>query len=470
MDEGSATLPLDGPERYGPSVTTGLVQFAVAAVTPVALAVTALGPAASSGPQGSAAAVVAAAPATVDEVKYSFGDTPDAVVFSWHGAESTLYYGSDDTYGQQATAVPSAISPVDTPGPFMEVRITGLQPGTAYSYRLGADGPDGVFRTAPAVGQGFTAVAMGDTVASTCRPFMPAMNTLVAGQQPDFVIHHGDISTANECGQAAVHQYFLDIEQTYSRRAAFMPVWGNHEYGPATSDAPYGTPRDTLANYKGRLAVAHPQTVPSDTAAKTGNPGCGAEIGSRTNTCRGEDWGWFRAGAVVFISVPEPWSGAITDWRTKVTALMQQAQGDPTVDFVVTYSHRPPLSSTSYTAPAGFLAAFDALATAFAPSATHPAGKYVLNLSGHRHNIEVFGSRLGLMHVVNGAGGQGLIKFGSTVSGSTFRMKHLGFSTLSYDAAARALTFRVICGPSVSYQVGTCTAGSTIFTRTFTTV
>ena len=221
-------------------MTAGLVQLALAAVVPVALTVAPLAPAASSGPQDSATAVVAAAAATVDEVKYSFGDTPDSVVFSWHGAESTLYYGSDDTYGQQATAVPSAISPVDTPGPFMEVRITGLQPGTGYAYRIGADGPAGVFHTAPAVGQSFTAVAMGDTIAGACRPFQSAMNALVAGQQPDFVIHHGDIAIANECGKPAVHQYFLDIEQTFTRRAAFMPVWGNHEYGPATSDAPPG--------------------------------------------------------------------------------------------------------------------------------------------------------------------------------------------------------------------------------------
>ena len=58
------------------------------------------------------------------------------------------------------------------------------------------------------------------------------------------------------------------------------------------------------------------------------------------------------------------------------------------------------------------------------------------------------------MRVVNGAGSQGLIKFGSTVSGSTFRMKHLGFSTLKLRRGRPcALTFRVICGPAGGYQV-----------------
>ena len=32
-----------------------------------------------------------AAADTVDEIHYSFGNTPDAVVFDWHGAETALF-------------------------------------------------------------------------------------------------------------------------------------------------------------------------------------------------------------------------------------------------------------------------------------------------------------------------------------------------------------------------------------------
>lgn len=412
--------------------------------------------------------VPAAAGSAADEVKYAFGGTRSEVVFSWRGAETTLYYGTETGYDRQATATPSAITPVDVPGPFMEVRLTDLQPGTSYHYRIGVDGQDAVFTTAPADDQDFSAVVLGDTIASTCRTHQPQTYSLVADQDPDFVLHHGDLAIANECGNAAVHRFFLDLEASFSTTAAFMPVWGNHEYGKPTADAPAGTTRDTLANYKGRIALPNPQTVPGDTAGKTGNPGCGVEVGSPTNTCRGEDWGWFRAGRVVFISVPEPWSGAIADWQTRAGAVMAQAAADPTVDHIVTYGHRPLLSSTSYTAPAGYSAAFGALAAAYGPTTTRPDGKYVLNLAGHRHTIEVFGNRAGTLHVVNGGGGQGLIKFGSPVSGSSFRMKHLGFSTLDYDADTRDLTFQVVCGPYVSYQSYSCTPGQVTFTRTFT--
>lgn len=410
-----------------------------------------------------------AATAPVDEVTYAYGDDRTEVVVSWRGAETTLSYGTGATYEWQVVATPSAITPVDISGPFQQAHLTGLTPGTTYHYRIGDDGPDRVLRTAPADTQSFSAVVLGDTTASTCHPHQPHVFALVAALAPDFLLHHGDLSSANECGAPAVHRFFLDVESSLAGGGAFLPVWGNHEYGPATAQAPLGTPRDTLANYKGRVAVTHPQTVPSDTATRTGNPGCGAEIGSRVNTCRGEDWGWFRAGRVLFIGVPEPWSGAIADWRVKAGALMAQAQADPTVDFVVTYGHRPVASSTSYTPPAGWAAAFDALAAAYSPR-TDPHGKYVLNFAGHRHTLEVFGNRNGVMHVVNGGGGQGLIKFGATASGSTWRMKHLGFSTLSYDADLRELTVRVVCGPPVSYQVGTCTAGATLYSRTFSRI
>lgn len=32
---------------------------------------------------------------TVNEIHYSFGNSPGTVVFDWHGAETTIYYGPD---------------------------------------------------------------------------------------------------------------------------------------------------------------------------------------------------------------------------------------------------------------------------------------------------------------------------------------------------------------------------------------
>lgn len=406
-------------------------------------------------------------PTSVDEVKYSYGDSRDQVVFNWRGNETTIYYGLDSSYGSQVTASPSAITPVDIEGPFMEARLSGLQPGTTYHYKIGSDGADSVFRTAAGVADSFKAVSVGDTIASTCRTYQDEFNQQVHDQNPDFVLHGGDISLANECGEPAVHQYFQDIETSFSRTAAFMPAWGNHEYGMPTADAPEGTPRDTLANYKGRVAIPNPQTVPSDTLDKISHPGCGTEVGSTTNTCMGEDWGWFVSGRVLFVSFPELWWNAINDWQVKAGALMAQAQDNPDIDFIVTYGHRPVLSSTGWTAPTDYEQVFAYLGDTYSPEA-RPDGKYVLNITQHRHIMEAFSGYHGVAQVVNGGGGQGLINFQTILPESVYRMKHLGFSTLEYDANSRELTYSMICGPSSTYETTTCAPNQVMYTRTFT--
>ncbi len=403
----------------------------------------------------------------VDEIKYSYGDTRDEVVFSWRGSEDTLYYGATNTYGQTATASASAITPVDTTGPFMEVRVSGLSLGTTYHYKIGTAGLDHTFTTAAGDTDDFQALAVGDTIASTCREYEQDLFDQMGALSPNFVLHHGDISIANECGVSAVHQFFMDAEASFATNAAFMVTWGNHEYGNPTSHAPEGTPRDSLANYKGRLAVPNPQTVPNDTATKTTHPGCGEEIESTVNTCQGEDWGWFRSGRVLFISFPEPWWNAITDWETKADALMTDAQEDSTIDFVVTYGHRPVISSTDYTPPNNWESVFGALAAEHSPSTSNPDGKYVLDLAGHRHGMEVFEDWNNLTQVVNGGGGQGLINFQTVLPESTYRAKHLGFSTLSYDASAHELTYQMICGPAHSGEDITCTPGAVLYSKTF---
>src|SRR4051812_49608298 len=58
---------------------------------------------------------------TVDEIHYSFGGTPDVVVFDWRGGESTIYYGPGTRYGQQAAARAPAPTPPGGPRPLPEV-------------------------------------------------------------------------------------------------------------------------------------------------------------------------------------------------------------------------------------------------------------------------------------------------------------------------------------------------------------
>lgn len=404
---------------------------------------------------------------SVDEIKYAFGNTASSVVFSWRGNVSTIYYGPTSNYGYEVAAVNSSITPVDIVGPFKEATLTGLTPGATYHYKIGVNGQDQTFSTAPADTNSFRVLSVGDTIASTCRTHQTQMNQLMFAQNANFMIHGGDISIANECGQSAVHQYYQDM-QPLMTKGAFMPAWGNHEYGQPTANAPAGTPRDTLANYKGRSFIPNAQTVPSNTAAKTSNPGCGAEIASTVNTCRGEDWGWYKAGRVLFITYSPNWAGAIADWKVKAGARMAQAQNDPTIDYIITYGHHPVVSSTAWVAPSGYQDAFTTLGNQYGAGSV-PGGKYIMNITQHRHTMEVVDTYHGVLHVVNGGGGQGLIKFQTPyVTNSIMRAKHLGFSTIDYNANTRTLTLKMICGPNHSSQDVVCTPGSTLFSRQFT--
>ncbi len=412
------------------------------------------------------ASLVHASADTVDELHYSYGNTSDSVVFDWHGQEQNIYYGLDTTYGNQAVATDSAITPVDSAGPFREVALTGLVPNTSYHYKVGVDGLDHTFSTIPT--GDFTWSDIGDTAASNCDAWMTQTHALVAAQNPNFVTHGGDISYANECGTAAVHQYYVD-QEAWSHSAAFQLALGNHEYGSPNSESIPGAIRDSMSNYKGRSFITNAQTVPNDTADQINNPGCGWETSASTNFCQGEDWGWFRAGNVLFISYPEPWVNAQTDWGNRAALLMANAQADPTVDFIVTYGHRPQYSSTSSSIDTQIRTAITQLAQSFSPTASNPSGKYILNIQHHVHGEEVFSPIYGLVNMTNGGGGSGQASYDATpAANSIFRSAHPGQLVANYSAGAHSLTVRLLCGPQYSTSTkDACTYGSTLYTQTF---
>lgn len=403
-------------------------------------------------------------PAT-NEVKYSYGNTPDSVVFNWRGEEQNIYYGLTTEYGQQAVAGNSAVTPWDISGPFREVMLSGLQPSTTYHYKIGENGQDYTFKTIPTGGD-FKWVDIGDTKSSYCAPWMPGMHQLIAAQQPNFVTHGGDISILNECGIPAAHSYYTD-QEVWSRSTAFQPVWGNHEYGPATPDAPFGTPRDSLANYKGRSFITNAQTVPNDTPTKTGHPGCGQEVNSPVNTCMGEDWGWFRVSGVLFISYPEPWPGALADWQTKADTMMAAAQADPTIDFIVTYGQQAAYTSSGEGWNTEVRNALNYLSQRYSPHAGNPNGKYVLGFGHDAHNEEVIGPVNGLMHVINAAGGQGFTNFTNIDPNSVFRMSHFAIVATNYSANAHRLDLRIICGTEFTAIKYNCDYGQVVYTQSF---
>jgi hypothetical protein len=408
-------------------------------------------------------ALLHAAPAgaedAVDEIHYSYGDAAGSVVVHWRGAETAIAYGPSTAYGFSAVAGPPAVLPVDSPGPFREVTLSGLAPDTEYHYRIG-EGADHVLRTAPT--GSFRWVDVGDTASTACKSWMTQVHALIARLGPRFVTHGGDISEANVCGVPAVHAYYED-QAAWSVAAAFQPVWGNHEFGYPSAGAPAGTPRDSLANYKGRSHVTNGQAVSLDTATRTTPPGCAGPV----NACPGEDWGWFRAGGVVFLSYPEIWTGALASWQPVADRVMADAQADPTVDFVVTYGHRPAYSSQSTNGwDPTVRSALDALAAEYSPGPDRPAGKYVLNLAHHVHALEVFGPIDGLTHVTNATGGQGTVSLPAPVAGSLLRFSHLGVLAGDYDAAARRLSLRWVCGPTIGTK-DTCGYGDTVWSTAF---
>ncbi len=362
-----------------------------------------------------------------DEVHWTVTG-PTSVTFDWRGQASTIRYGTTPSYGSSVSAQTPAILPFSSAGPFREGRITGLQPNTVYHYSLDTLG-DHVFRTPLTPGSsGFTVYAAGDIGASTSYSAVAPIQSLIAAGRPDLVLPLGDLTYGNDNGQADVDQHFNDV-MVWSLDAPYEAVWGNHEWDESTDD---------LRNYKGRFDFANPQTDPA----------------SPSVSCCGEDWHWFDYGNTRFIAYPEPWSGDDwAHWRSAVsnssgTGVMDRAQADPNIRFIVTFGHRPAWST-------GYHAGDTTLAQYIRElRASHT--KYVLNLNGHSHNYERTDPARtdGVTHVTSGTGG-GLLE-NVNPSGclwqacppptwSVTRYFHYGVLRLVFGATS--ITGQFICGP-----------------------
>ena len=418
---------------------------------------------------------------TVDELHYSYGNDATSVVVDWHGAEQNIYYGPTTDYGMQAVANDPPIMPTDEAGPFREVAIGGLQAGTTYHYKVGVAGLDHTFSTEPT--GDFTSVDIGDSMSSACpnpdtSQYMPLMQQLIAQQNPNFVTHGGDIAIANQCGIGAIHTFFNDVE-AWSYSAAFQTALGNHEYGAPTTDpvappdAPF--PNDNLANYKGRLRMSNAQTVQTDSSEKLTHPGCPSAPGTTGNGCVGDDWGYFTAGHVFYITYPEPeapTAASYTDWQSHADTLMAQAQADPNIDFIISYGHRPAYTDSVEGSNTQLRASLDALAAKYSPAVGNlngMSGKYVLNIQHHAHGFEPFKPKNGLTYVTDAAGGQG---FTPEISGpidpdSIMYMRHFGVLVTQYTASTHSMTVKFVCGSDAAVVKDVCAYGSSPWSTSF---
>ena len=362
---------------------------------------------------------------TVDEVHYTFtGKT--SVAFDWRGTATDIRYGSTTDYGQTATAQAPSPVPSSSPGPFQEVQLTDLQPGTTYHYSIGG-GSDSTFETAPTGDFRFDVEA--DVGSSHDYSNVAPTQAQIAADDPDFVLMPGDLSYGSPFGAASVDQHFDDV-MDWSLKAAYMPAWGNHEWeNPATDD---------LSNYKGRFMLPHPHTAPSAPA-----PGC----------C-GEDWGWFDAGGVRFISYPEPYANTTwSTWQTVVDPIFAEAQNDPSIHFIVTYGHRPAFSTGFHTGSTDLVPILNGFGDKYS--------KYQLNINGHSHDYERFQPIHGVTHVTAGGGGAALEPpWSGTDQRTVFRAMHL--EHLRVDVTSDGMRIQAICGPPTTQDDITCVQGSVI--------
>jgi hypothetical protein len=357
---------------------------------------------------------------SVDEIHYTFTG-PTSVSFDWRGQSGTFRYGLTDQYGTELAGQTPSPLPFSSLGPFWEASLTGLQPGTTYHYSIGG-GPDRTFTTAPSGGCRFD--AEGDIGSSLNQHAVGSIQALIAADDPDFVLAVGDLTYADVTTLQAVDQHFNDV-MAWSRTGAYMPAWGNHEW-----DAPAN---DDLRNYMGRFAI----------------PNGRQSIG--TPTPAGEDWGWFDACGVRFISYPEPYTSATwTEWQAQAAAIMAAAQADPSIRFIVTFGHRPAYSTGKQAGESALAVILDGFGQTYS--------KYALNLNGHSHDYERFQPIDGVIHITTGGGGKSVSSWRSTDPRTAFRALH--FHHLRVDVTATAMQIAAICGPATSSDDIACTMGS----------
>jgi hypothetical protein len=360
------------------------------------------------------------------QVHYTF-TAPDAVTFDWSGSDGALRFWAKDVPPRIVTAHPPTPLPASSSGPWREAVADGLIPGREYFYEIGhpVRPVTQTFRSPPARGgSGFVFAAVGEIGTATETATVAALHRGIRLVDPSFVLGLGGLSFAAEQGASAVDRHFEDV-MVWSRRAAYMPLWGSAEWT--------GGDRDDLRNYKGRFALPH-------AAAASGAPAAG---------CCGEDWYWFDQGRVRIVGYPEPYTAETwRAWARTVEPIFAAAEADTAIRFIVTAGHRAAYSSTEGGGNPELRAILDGFGKRFS--------KYVLALAGEARAYERSKPQGHVVHVTAGIGGAPLAR-ASTPCGwpdckppawSAFRALHHGFVKVAVRASS--LSIELICaGPTV---------------------
>jgi len=367
-----------------------------------------------------------------DEIHWTM-TSPTSVTVDWRGPTRVIRYGLTRAYTQFVLARPPGLEPISSPGPFWEAKIEGLEPGTTYHYSI-EGGPDHTFHGTPVAGQRFTVYVEADVGSSlNYANVLPVQKQIAAGS-PSFVLVAGDLSYAADSTLAAVDRHFNDV-MVWSQDAAYMPIWGNHDWDQG--DSP-----DNLLDYKSRFDLPNERSSP----------------GAPLVSCCGKDWYWFDAGYVRFIAYPEPFPNAWNTWFEGAQQLMDQAQADHRIQFIVTFGHRPAYSSGHHAGDPKLRAMLDSL------GARHP--KYVLNLNGHSHDYERSYPMSGVTHVTVGIGGSTLeqgsgacLWSGGCPAPAWSAMRAYHHGALRLDFSPYGIHGAVMCGPPSRQDDMACVAG-----------
>ena len=180
--------------------------------------------------------------ATVVHAPYLQNLGADHVTIVWSAKENqpgSVQYSTEASFSQSVVARVVRTfnsSETDLGFAFTQYRadLTGLAPGTAYSYRVilggqnitpATDIPAYRFST-PGPGP-FNFLVYGDSGDGSFRQI--AVTRVMVTEQPNFVVHVGDIAYESGTYAEFTSNYF-SYYFTLMRRAGFFPIAGNHEY------------------------------------------------------------------------------------------------------------------------------------------------------------------------------------------------------------------------------------------------
>ena len=255
---------------------------------------------------------------------YLQSPTPNSIYISWHADETTetyVEYGTSTALGEQVNATYQDISGKT----WHTAKLEGLTPNTAYFYKCtsGEDSSDiSSFKTLhvpEAPNEHVRFLLLGDSRTDVYRTSIisqTAEQQLIATygenwkNDINFVMHVGDVAQSD-----AIQNYTNEFFTPYanlSKQVPFMISVGNHEYNGGA------------INYYDYMKYEELTGAPYD-------------FPSEFN----EKFYKFKIGNCLFISFNSNWQMSNIEQLNWLEDTLNEAEEDPTIDFVFPFAHHP---------------------------------------------------------------------------------------------------------------------------------